>query len=164
MRLQPDMIEAHYFLGRIFLSQNRIDAAAERLNTAVALQPDMFEAHYYLGLVHSGQKRVDMAEQAYQRAIELNPAFDPAYERLAHLYGSQDAHLEKALALAAKAVELQPDSARYLNTLSWLHYRNDDYANAEDAIQQALSLQPENRTYQEGLKAIQKARQEQNRD
>ena len=164
VKLQPDMFEAHYYLGRIYLSQNQVDAAVDSLNTAVRLQPDMYEVHHYLGVIYSRQNHVGLSEQAYQRAIDLNPNFDPAYERLAHLYGTHNTQLQKALEFAERAVELRPDSARYLNTLSWLYYRNNDYAKAEGAIQKALTLQPKNRTYQEGLKAIQKARQGQNQE
>ena len=59
--------------------------------------------------------------------------------------------------LAEKAVELQPNSAAYLNTLSWLYYINKDYVQAEGTIKKALMLQPDNRLYQRGLKAVQQA-------
>ena len=38
-----------------------------------------------------------------------------------------------------KAVELQPDSAEYLNTLSWLYYLQKNYDQAEETIKKALS-------------------------
>ena len=62
---------------------------------------------------------------------------------------------KRALELARKAVELQPDSAEYLNTLSWLCYEQGNYDQAEEAIKKALSLESSNRVFQEGLKAIQ---------
>jgi len=74
------------------------------------------------------------------------------------LYGVRGRGIDKALEFAKKAVELQPGSAVYLNTLSWLYYLNKDYAQAEGAIKKALTLEPDNPVYQEGLHAIQEAR------
>ena len=93
-----------------------------------------------------------------KRAISLETSFSQAYERLAHLYGAKDTHLDRALLLAQKAVELQPNSAEFLNTLSWLYFRTKNYAKAEETIRNALKLQPDNPTYQQGLQAIQQVK------
>ncbi len=146
-------------LGLIGLWRGRLDEAANNLNAAVSLQPEMAETHYFLGTIYAKQNEIDRAVQAYQQSISLNPSFDKAYERLAQLYAIQDTRLDEALELAQKAVEIQPNSASYLNTLSWLYYRNKDYVSAEEAIQKALVLQPDNPKLLKGLETIQAARQ-----
>ena len=108
-----------------------------------------------LGRIYAERKQYQQAEIAYQNVIRAKPSFADAYERLAHLYGSWGKYQKKAVELARKAVELQPDSAEYLNTLSWLYYLQKNYAQAEETIKKALSLEPNNRVFQEGLKAIQ---------
>ncbi|MBM3238038.1 tetratricopeptide repeat protein [Candidatus Poribacteria bacterium] len=169
LKYDPKLVEAYYNIGFLAVKAGQLDKAVECYNAVLELKPDMAEAHYLLGKIYAEQEKYEQAEKEYQRTIELEPSAAYAYERLAHLYGvtltpnlspnERKQRLDKALEFAKKAVELQPDSAVYLNTLSWLYYLHQDYAQAEQAIQKALSLQPDNSVYQEGLKAIQKARQ-----
>jgi len=162
LKQDSNLVEAHYNLGFIAIREERFKEAVDNFNAALKVKEDMPETHYFLGEVYVKQKQFESAEKAYQRAIEIQPTFASAYERLAHLYGVWGTHLDKALVLAQKAIELQPDSAAYLNTLSWLYYLNKDYANAEKALKKALLLQPDNRVFREGLKAIQQAMGEEN--
>lgn len=155
----PELAEPHYILGVIAVREGRLDDGANNLNAALRRQPDMADAYYFLGTIHAAQSRNDEAVRAFERAVALGTSFAHAYERLAHLYGAQDIHLDRAVELAREAVKLQPNAAEHLNTLSWLLYRTKDYGRAEDAIQKALALQPENATYQQGLDAIRQARQ-----
>jgi tetratricopeptide (TPR) repeat protein len=167
LKQDPNLVEAHYNLGFIAIREGKLEEAIDNFNAALKVKEDMPEAHYFLGEIYAKQKQFEPAEKAYQRAIEIQPTFASAYERLAHLYGvvptpslsqgEREQRLGKALELARKAVELQPDSPDYLNTLSWLYYLNKDYADAEQAIKKALLLQPDNHVFKEGLKAIQQA-------
>jgi tetratricopeptide (TPR) repeat protein len=169
LKYDPKLVEAYYNIGFLAVKAGQLDKAVECYNAVLELKPDMAEAHYLLGKIYAEQEKYEQAEKEYQRAIELEPSAAYAYERLAHLYGvtltpnfspnERKQRLGKALEFARKAVELQPDSAVYLNTLSWLYYLRQDYAQAEETIRKALSLQPDNSVYQEGLKEIQKARQ-----
>jgi tetratricopeptide (TPR) repeat protein len=150
----------------------RLDKAIEFYNEVLKRQPDMAEVHYLLGKIYEEKKRYEQAGKEYKRAIEIEPTAAYAYERLAHLYGltltpalsqrEREEKLDQALQFAHKAVELQPDSADYLNTLSWLYYLRRNYTQAEQAIQKALLLQPENHLFKEGLEVIQKAKEGKN--
>lgn len=154
LRRDPDVVEAYYNMGFIATKLGRIEQAMMFYEAALERKPDMAEAHYLVGKLYSGKQRYQDAETAYQRAIELDPSLGKAHERLAHFYGMQREHLGKAVELAHRAVDLEPESPVCLNTLSWLYYLQADYAKAEHYIRQALARQPENSTYQRGLEAI----------
>ena len=79
-----------------------------------------------------------------------------AYDQLAHLYGEKR-QLDEALQMSQRAVELEPEEAVYLNTLSWLYYLVGTYSKAEQTIKQALLLDPDNSLYREALTAIKQA-------
>ena len=162
IRRNPNLAEAYHMLGLIALWQERLGEAENNLNKAVGLQPDMAETYYFLGTIHTKRNQFDKAADAYQQCISRDPSFDKAYERLAQLYIVHNTRLDEALELAQKAVEIQPNSVSYLNTLSWLYYLNRDYVSAEEAIQNALTLQPDNPVLNKGLLAIQAARQKPN--
>ena len=149
-------------LGKAYLQENNLAQASRQFEEILKVNPNFGDAYYYLGVIHVRQRDYENAEEAYRHAINLDPSSASAYERLAHLYGTRGIHLDKAIQLAEKAVDLRSDSAACLNTLSWLHYQNKDYGKAETAVKKALALQPDNHLYSEGLKVIQQARQAQN--
>jgi len=151
----PNLVIAHYHLGIIASKQDKFDEAIKHYKTVLKSVPNMIETHYLIGRIYAEREQYQQAEIAYQNVIKAKPSFADAYERLAHLYGSWGKYQKKALELARKAVELQPNSAEYLNTLSWLYYLQKNYDQAEETIKKALSLESNNRVFQEGLKAIQ---------
>ena len=172
LKYEANSVSAYYNMGFIAAKVGRLDKAIEFYNEVLKRESDMTEVHYLLGKIYAEQKKYVQAEKSYQRTLEIEPTASYAYERLAHLYGvtltqalshsEREQRLDKALQFAKKAVELQPDSADYLNTLSWLYYLRRDYTQAEQAIQKALSLQPDNSIYKEGLEVIRKARLDEN--
>jgi len=172
LKYEPNSVSAYYNMGFIAAKVGRLDKAIEFYNEVLKRKSDMTEVHYLLGKIYSEQKKYVQAEKSYQRTIEIEPTASHAYECLAHLYGvtlepnlsqrEREQRLDNALQFARKAVELQPDSADYLNTLSWIYYLHKDYPRAEEAIRKALSLQPDNPIYKEGLEVIRKARLDEN--
>jgi predicted negative regulator of RcsB-dependent stress response len=62
--------------------------------------------------------------------------------------------LDRALTLAQKAVELQPDSAAHRETLSEVYFQKGDGANAKAALQPALAKQPRNLYLQKLMRRI----------
>ena len=156
----PTVIRAA--LGRSYFQEGKLTQASRQFEEILKVDPDFGDAYYYLGAIRVRQRDYERAEEAYSHAINLDPSSAKAYERLAHLYGTRGIHHDKAIQLAEKAVKLQPDSASCFNTLSWLHYLNKDYEKAEAAVKHALTLQPDNHLYSEGLKVIQQARQAEN--
>ena len=156
----PTVIRAA--LGRSYFQEGKLTQASRQFEEILKVDSNFGDAYYYLGAIRVRQRDYERAEEAYSHAINLDPSSAKAYERLAHLYGTRGIHHDKAIQLAEKAVKLQPDSASCFNTLSWLHYLNKDYEKAEAAVKHALTLQPDNHLYSEGLKVIQQARQAEN--
>jgi len=73
----------------------------------------------------------------------------------------QGTNIEEGIALAQKALELKPDTAGYLATLSEIYYRKGDLDQAVSTIQQALACAtgtPEK--YWEALQRFEQAREE----
>lgn len=165
IELNPDLqvpLLIRTALGKTYLMENKVPQASRQFEEILKVDPKYADAYYYLGVIRARQRDYESAEEAYSRAINLAPASAKAYERLAHLYGVRGIHIDKAIQLARKAVDLEPNSPACLNTLSWLHYLNKDYEKAITALKKALALQPDNHLYSEGLKVIQQARQAEN--
>ena len=119
--------------------------------------PFLTETYYLIGELQAGQGDFDAAEKAY-----LLSGLPKAYHALAQLSakiasgGKADPKrgLETARRYAQEAIDTDPNVASYYNTLALIEFRRGDYRQAERAIRKALTLEPKNRNYQQGLKQI----------
>ena len=73
IKLNPDDIEAHFTLCKLFLSQDRLDEAITSGRKAVNLDQDYGEAWLLLSGTYEKAGQCQYAEQSSRRAIELLP-------------------------------------------------------------------------------------------
>jgi adenylate cyclase len=85
-----------------------------------------------------------------EKAVALDPTFAKAHALLAifTLYsswfegGDQHAHDDKALVIARKAIELDPDDGYCYSILAIVHLHRGEFKQAQHCIEKALSLNP----------------------
>lgn len=180
--LKPDDAEAYHNLGLCYAylakaesdtrqqtDQDLTTAALTALEKAVDLSvsatgnlspiqpPFLTETYYLIGELQAGQGDFNAAEKAY-----LSSGLPKAYHALAQLSAKVASGekadtkrgLETARRYAQEAIHLDPNVASYYNTLALIDFRRGDYRQAEQAIRKALTLEPKNRNYQQGLKQI----------
>ena len=117
LRLDPSLAQAHEAMGFLLYRQGTRDEAAKYFARAVQLDSKSFLAHYlHAMLLVEGSRDTDSfadAEASLERCISLNPNFAPAHATLASFYSMRQQTLEKALAEARKAAELEPSELHY---------------------------------------------------
>jgi tetratricopeptide (TPR) repeat protein len=118
VELAPDLAAAHASLGRLALRDGNQPEARRRIGRAVELQSDSFFIHYLHALLNMGdgeRTKDDLAivEQSLRRSVALNHDFAPAYALLADVSGYRSGDYAAALALARRAVKLEPAVVRH---------------------------------------------------
>jgi Tfp pilus assembly protein PilF len=83
------------------------DAAAQRLEDAVAADPDSFDAHFLLAKVYTRKSAPEAALREYQEAVRIDPRSADAQFNLGFVYFSQKRYQE-ARHQYEKVVELNP--------------------------------------------------------
>lgn len=179
LALNPNHGDAYHNLGLSYAHQDRIEDALSALQKAVDIgqkqqvpnvdhsdfastqPPFLSETYYILGELHTQQKDYDDAKTAF-----LASGLPKAYNALAQLcanvassYKNSDKRmkmLDSAISYAKTAMRLNPEVASYHNTYALICFRKGDYKTAETSIRKAITLDPTNTNYQEGLKHIQK--------
>lgn len=111
------LVRAHLQLDRPREAIEAAERGAERFPDRAA------ELSYLASLGHDelGDDRAAVA--ALRRAVEHDPAYGPANNALAYRWATRNRHLDEALELARRAVRADEDSAAYLDTLGWVHYK-----------------------------------------
>jgi tetratricopeptide (TPR) repeat protein len=117
LRQDPGNALAHESLGFIELRQDHLAEAKKMFSEAVKLDSRSYFAHYYHAMLTEregqDQQHLAEAEASLRRATELNPQFAPAYGALAGVMGRQGKDLKAALAIARRAIQLEPGIQGY---------------------------------------------------
>ena len=152
VELEPGYALAWARLARAYLLQagyswapleEGFDRARAAANRAVELQRDLSEAHVALGLV---QMNFDWdwqrADTSFRSALELAPGSTEAISGAAIMAGALGRH-EEAVALAQRAVLLDPLSMAAHRTLGARLLHAGLYSEAETVIAKAIELNPQ---------------------
>ena len=129
-------------LGWAAFKNKNYKLAEEALLKSIALKNTVYESHYHLATLYYTTSEYHKAAEQYEVAIKLRPDSAEALNNLAYLYTELNANNDKALSMAKRANQIEPNNASYLDTLGWAYYRNNDLDNALPYLQKANNLVP----------------------
>ena len=128
------------------------------------------EANFYLALIFNKKGREREALESYEIGLIADPEDHFILNGAAWLYvTANDQQLRdppKAVQYAEKAVQAIKGPARpnYLDTLARAYYENNELEKAVAAIQEAITLAPRNKGYQEQLRLFEQAQERARRE
>ena len=156
LKRDPNNLEAHKLLGRIYLrslgdvqagqgSQNVLKLAIEQYEQIIKLEPDNVDDHLLLGRLYSMPSQLrdyQKAENEFKTAVKMQPDSEEAVTMLAYLYNE-----EGDTKRATQVLSSIPDSARSAKLYSALGYtyeQQKQYKDAINAYRKAIELDRDN--------------------
>ena len=107
LALDPDLADAHTWLGAALLNLGRTEEAIAAMRDAIRLEPDNGQAHQALARAYwVGKGDFASAIPEFERAIELNPDAGYSYLQLGLLL-AWEGQYDRAEDVCKRAVELQ---------------------------------------------------------
>ncbi|RPI22473.1 MAG: hypothetical protein EHM61_22215, partial [Acidobacteria bacterium] len=107
LSVNPNLVDAHVFLGRAAVEAEQFDQAADRLKKALEVNPNSLEAHSLKAVLHFARREASELEQEIQALLKINPRYGDVYEDLAD-YAVTQRFYEQAVGYFRKALELNP--------------------------------------------------------
>jgi tetratricopeptide (TPR) repeat protein len=154
IKRDPNNIEAHKLLGRIYLrslgdmpgggngSDNVLKLAIEQYEQIVKIEPDNVDDHLLLGRLYRLNNDLQKAESELKIAVKLDPNSEEAVTTLALLY-SDEGDTSHALQVLS-AVPDTGRSAKLYAALGATYEQRKDYKSAIDAYRHAIQLDRDN--------------------
>jgi tetratricopeptide (TPR) repeat protein len=149
-RLNPDLPNVDFNLGRVLQAQGRLDEALTCYQRAVARSPQDAEALTNLGTVLSALTRYDEAIAVYRRAAALAPRSPDIWHNLGNAYRAADKY-DDAVTAYRSDLALRPDHVPALDSMSCLLYRLGRYEEASEASQHLVAVDPGNLDHHNNL-------------
>ena len=141
-----------------------IAAQEKALRETLALSPNHPDAVIALvdllrkrGAAQDAAALVGSASEFYRARIAEQPDDPEGYNNLAWLLANTDTSLDEARKLSLKSLEIQPDTAAYLDTMAEIHLRMGRPGQAVGFQKQAVELEPEDLSLIERLKKFEAA-------
>lgn len=154
VKIFPEQPLTHFQLALSCRARDQHEKAAKHFadaeQLATASQSELLDHTFYYQygstLEHLG--RFDDASRMLEKSITLTPrekseAAANTMNFLGYMWLEQGRNLDKAGELIAKANELSPDNAAYIDSLGWFHFKKGDFAKALHEFQRAEKLMPE---------------------
>ncbi len=153
LKRDPNNLEAHKLLGRIYLrslgdvqagqgSQNVLKLAIEQYEQIIKIEPEGVDNHLLLGRLYRLNNDLQKAESEFKIAVKLEPDSEEAVTTLAYLYNE-----EGDTARAGEVLSSIPDAARSAKLYSALGYtyeQQKQYKNSITAYRKAIELDHDN--------------------
>ena len=145
-RLNDNLPEVHFSLGRVYNASGRTAEAIIELKRALELAPNSDDGYRALGNVYLTVGQKEQALQAYQKAVDINPYYWINYNAIGQAY-SQLGEYDKALLALRHVVELEPqNNFGYLN-VGVVYFQQGKYEESIPYFQKSLEIQPDDKAY-----------------
>jgi tetratricopeptide (TPR) repeat protein len=135
----PNEAELLSLYGNALQQLNRSEEALKPLQKAYQIKADDLNTVVTLGIVYDELKMYSALDSLFETALMDYPDNPLLLNNYSYSLAERGIRLDRALKMAKRAVELEPDNGAYLDTIGWIYFQLGDYEKALQFIRSALS-------------------------
>lgn len=144
----PESAEFWFYEGVLQSAQKKDSIAIQALETALRLNAEKNPQLAQVAYSTLGTSFYQLGNQAaafsnFDKALALNPNDEQVLNNYAYFLSLAKQDLTKALDMAQRVVKKHPKNGTYLDTLAWVLYQLDRYAEAASYLEEALKFEKE---------------------
>ncbi len=133
-----------YLLGSSYQQLEEYDKATIVLRQSLKIYPESRGARHTLAIASDALNYWNESDSLYEGLIASDTNDVQALNNYSYSLVERNIHLNKALEMAKKAIELEPDNAAYLDTIGWIYYKMDNIDKALLFIRKSVELDNNN--------------------
>lgn len=139
-RQSPADIDITSYLASFYQENNRYDIAVTMLQRALKEAPQNTALLFKLGAVldTAGERRQSI--ETMKTIIRLDPKHASALNYLGYTYAEMGIHLDQALELVQRALEIRPEDGYITDSLGWVYFKKQAYDKAVFYLEKAVEL------------------------
>ena len=143
IKRHPEEVRPILLLARIEMGLKEFDAALNTFPKAIALKPQNAWPYMQMASIYQRKKMPEKAIESYEALLKAKGTYPPAENDLAYLYAEMNQNMDRALALAQKAVEKMPKNPAVADTLGYVHLKRGALPLAKKYFDEAIVKFPE---------------------
>jgi len=133
--------ETYLGLAEVYEKGKNFGEMAKMLDSAENLSQTDDEKKsviFLRGAMYERMKNLPSAETEFRKVLALDPDNAGALNYLGYMLADRNVRLEEARDLIMKALEHEPNTGAYLDSLGWVDFRLNRLSEAEEKLRQAL--------------------------
>ncbi len=141
---------ANHYLNRgaALYQEDALDEALKNFEKTQKVIPDDTIAYFYAGIVASSMDEYDVAISNLEKYLEKGGTSSDAFSVIINTYSGAKDDKEKALEVTRRAIKQFPDNVEFPKVEIGLLIELDKIEEAKSGLEQAVSREPDNKTYQ----------------
>ena len=151
MKINPTDLTALHAYGYTLNQLDKKDEAIIFLNKALEISPENVQILSSLGLIYDSQENFNKSDSVYLLALSIDSTDALIQNNYAYSLAERGIKLDEALALAENAIEADPKSSSYLDTIGWVYYKLNKFEEAKGYIEKAIEQDSTNGTLMDHL-------------
>jgi tetratricopeptide (TPR) repeat protein len=153
IQLEPEMFDAYFLMGRIYLEDGKSDKALSLLKILSRRLPNDPEVSMMLGQAYEAEKQLPKAIQQLEKVVKKHPHHQEALFALVQLH-SQAGRMRKAISRLRRYLSIAPKCAEAHYWLGEMYLAMRKSRKAEQAFTDCLKYSPDHRGAQQGISRI----------
>jgi Tfp pilus assembly protein PilF len=144
---QPDNPQLHFQQAWIYYHAERWDEAEPILKDIIAdykgeadNEEIVRNSQFSLSNLYVQRGDVERGEEVLQDVLKESPDNSQANNDLGYLWADKNKNLDQARGMIEKALAKEPENAAYLDSMGWVLYRLEQYAEARTHLEKAVAL------------------------
>ncbi|MBF0570431.1 MAG: tetratricopeptide repeat protein [Candidatus Omnitrophica bacterium] len=129
--------DVYLYLGQLYYAQQKYPQAIEQFLKVTEFNPGNASALFLLGSVWADSNDHAKAIEAFRKVLRIEPEHTEALNSLGYMYAEDGVHLDEAIRMISKAIEIDPANGAFYDSLGWALYKKGMYAQALAALQKA---------------------------
>jgi len=146
----PDLPLAHFQLGVVYLSINKVKEAEEAMRAAIGLDPQFDDAWAVLSIILTKRSRHKEALEAAETALAIDAENSTALNSRTVALNNLGRRVD-AMDAAKMAARQLPDDTNTHQMMGWTALRSGRANDAMESFKEALRLDPTDQDAREGL-------------
>lgn len=143
MEHYPSNIDVITYAGYYILENVSYEEAIKVFSMSISAcenDEDISTVYGFIGDIYHEMGKDNKAFKAYRNALKYNSHNAMVLNNYAYFLAIRDKELTKALEMARRATDIEPNNATYVDTLAWVLHRLGQNEEAKKVMSQALSL------------------------
>jgi len=136
----PELLEA---LASLYGRRGRTGDAIELLSAGLRATPNNEILLFALGAAYERHGDSEKAVGQMRRLLQVNPENASAMNFVGYTLADRGKDLPEAERLIRRALELQPDTGAFLDSLGWLYFKRGDFHRAVGQLEEAVQRDPD---------------------
>jgi tetratricopeptide (TPR) repeat protein len=146
-----DQFVLYLYLSSLYEDKKDMATAEKTVREGLGRFPQNTDLYYVLGTLQEKTNRFEESIQSMEKVLEIDPKHADALNFIGYSYADRGIHLEKAEQLIVQALKIKPDNGYILDSLGWVHFKQNKFDSSLTHLKRALELVPDDASIIEHL-------------